>query len=1070
MYEKMALVVSDLGKLLSEYSKHQVDWYDIGLQLGIDKHALDVIKHDYQNKAGGCFREMLAYWLENNQSATKSRLQRAIEDAKNLTNSLSPSHNKWLKVPGHYLIAIIRPIILGMIVFMYYQHYSNCPLITAAEILKTEYRAQKVTKFNLPISGNSDLEYLGILMKGGGHEFGHSELAQNYSGESGRLIVIGLPGSGKTTLLRHLAKEWASGRVLKYCQILFLISLGSLEGEVNTLGDLLSKSGFGDLVNLKDISEKIYAINGAGACFLFDAYDELKGKRYKFIDAIIQGSKIHSSFCLLTSRPFFSETFKKITQVEILGYDIDNLTDYLQRLSDNTTLVSAIQHSWDNNPKVKEMCTLPLNMAMMLYIYSYESSVSFRTTTQLYIAFMNVTIKHYEGHRHEWNTESLWQCIRANAPHGDDLCSAFNILHQVAYDTVSKHQDLFPDIKATKDDINQLSFVGVTSVPGSKSRVKFTFSHPTFLEFFAALHLTTLPLNEQLAFITAYQNHGKESYNMRILNHHDYTSSHVIYVEFYLGLIGDKFHYNTSGATPFLKQLFIKSGVDYGVCIVYKWVEEVIGWTTQQYTNAIKSIFKANYSVCAYHTFNEKFYSDHLLSSLDADKLGLAIEVKSSIFGDDSFIMVTLNLVDYHNVYLTRQEQAYLWLCIQGLRDNKDSDCHGLRLPSVTSLTIAYYPHKADTFHKMKSVLPNLEYIDIRLLINNWNQFSSVMESLSKTLKLIEIELVLQLNLKINIHLDIDIDRCSIEGTRISPYIDELNHVSLHHITLTGACHDNNFTQYLCKSVLEYSTHIEDAAHAQSLIACIQQAQSLKTLNLVYYYEGAKDTIKQKKIFRNLPQTLQMLNVCGFYRTESKFFWVSSKLDIKLLVDALIDRKNLRRLTVSIANVEDMKILTQLTFLTHLHIILDNSLGLWDDDDVYGSVDKSTILPIASHLQHFPHLESFALTVGDYSCHLSDYDKQMILSTIFDISPARDVQICLSRFSAQDLPQFDKIFSGHLFTISDHRTHLHRQCHMYAHVKRNRFIWKTADRHIYLDGMVRDSSTTYAQCLNDYND
>ena len=81
-------------------------------------------------------------------------------------------------------------------------------------------------------------------MKGGGHEFGYSELAQNYSGEGGHLIVTGLPGSGKTTLLRHLAKEWANGRALKSCQILFLISLGSLE-EVNTLGDLLSKSGFG---------------------------------------------------------------------------------------------------------------------------------------------------------------------------------------------------------------------------------------------------------------------------------------------------------------------------------------------------------------------------------------------------------------------------------------------------------------------------------------------------------------------------------------------------------------------------------------------------------------------------------------------------------------------------------------------------------------------------------------------------------------------------------------------------------------------------------------------------------
>jgi hypothetical protein len=72
---------------------------------------------------------------------------------------------------------------------------------------------------------------------------------------------------------------------------------------------------------------------------------------------------------------------------------------------------------------------------------------------------------------------------------------------------------------------------------------------------------------------------------------------HVMYVEFYLSLqlVGDKFHYNTSVATPFLKQLY--SG-DNGVYFVYKWIKEVIGWTTQQYRNAIDSAFKANYTLC----------------------------------------------------------------------------------------------------------------------------------------------------------------------------------------------------------------------------------------------------------------------------------------------------------------------------------------------------------------------------------------------------------------------------------------------------------------------------------------
>ena len=179
------------------------------------------------------------------------------------------------------------------------------------------------------------------------------------------------------------------------------------------------------------------------------------------------------------------------------------------------------------------------------------------------------------------------------------------------------------------------------------------------------------------------------------------------------------------------------------------------------------------------------------------------------------------------------------------------------------------------------------------------------------------------LNLKIYFHLDINIDRCSVEGKRISPYIGDINHVSLHHIRLTGVCNDNNFTQHLCKSVLEYSTYVEDAAHAQSLVTCLQQAQNLKTLSLAYC-EGAADTIKQNEIFKNLPQTL----VCGFEQSTYTFCEehcnVSSTLDIKLLADALIERKNLHTLTISISNVADMKILTQLTFLINLHIILDD--------------------------------------------------------------------------------------------------------------------------------------------------
>ena len=425
----------------------------------------------------------------------------------------------------------------------------------------------------------------------------------------------------------------------------------------------------------------------------------------------------------------------------------------------------------------------------------------------------------------------------------------------------------------------------------------------------------------------------------------EYTTSRVMYVEFYLGLIGDKFHYNTSGATPFLKQLFLKSSLGNGVCFIYKWVEEVLGWATQQYRSAIDSVFIANYSICAYHSPLSKracgYYSEFHLSPQDTVKLRLAI-IEMNMYKVNPIIMVTLNFVNY--VYLTKQDQLHLFLCIQGLRD-KDSNCHGLMFPSVTSLTVvSYYPHNADTLYKIKKVLPNLKHIDIIIpLISHWEYVIILMESLPKVLKQLEIVSVL-LNLKVNIHLDIEIGRCNVEGTRMSPYI---NDVALYHITLTGVCHNNNTlnTQYICKNLLEYSTYVKDAAHAQSLVTCIQQAQSLETLSLVYY-EGATDEINQKEIFRNLPQTLQTLNICGFEQSTNHTFCddycnVSSTLDIRLIVDALMERKDLHTLTISISNVGDMKILTQLTSLIHLHIILDDSFGNIAYD--HESVDKSTI-------------------------------------------------------------------------------------------------------------------------------
>ena len=75
-----------------------------------------------------------------------------------------------------------------------------------------------------------------------------------------------------------------------------------------------------------------------------------------------------------------------------------------------------------------------------------------------------------------------------------------------------------------------------------------------------------------------------------------------------------------------------------------------------------------------------------------------------------------------------------------------------------------------------------MEYLDTRLK-SDWNKLS--INSLSKALKEHEIALI-QTNLRMKVHLDINIEWCNVVKTRMSPYFDEINHVSLQHITLTA--------------------------------------------------------------------------------------------------------------------------------------------------------------------------------------------------------------------------------------------------------------------------------------------
>ena len=90
-----------------------------------------------------------------------------------------------------------------------------------------------------------------------------------------------------------------------------------------------------------------------------------------------------------------------------------------------------------------------------------------------------------------------------------------------------------------------------------------------------------------------------------------------------------------------------------------------------------------------------------------------------------------------------------------------------------------------------------------------------------------------------------------------------------------------------------------------------------------------------------------------------------------------------------------------------------------------------------------------------------------ILSIIFDISPARDIQICLSLFDVQALLQFMEIISKHTVGIRLYkRHHLHERPHLTITAETLRYLYSELD---WGDGFDYDDHEDY-DVWDDQND
>ena len=337
--------------------------------------------------------------------------------------------------------------------------------------------------------------------------------------ESGAtVLVLGRPGSGKTTLTHKLSRDWAKGEVLKEAEFVFLIGLRLINSKKKDSGlvDILRPYYF-DRDDLEKIKKDFKRENGKGICFIFDGFDEYhpQDKDESVVYALLNKSYLPDAMIIVSSRPAAAsanlEEMSFAQQIEVFGFTRDIINKYIDSFpfsySSSTdddgsgieTHRTNLKSFLKSHPSVLDMCYLPVNAAIICFLYDNESDNMPQTQTQIYESFTRLIVLRQLATKDKFmQLSSLEQLRGENAEHFKKLCG-------LAFDMTIKNQQVLSEGSAGPDDTPSLGLVTTDIIATHNGfQNSYTFLHLTLQEFLAAYHISKLCLTEQMEEIDKY--------------------------------------------------------------------------------------------------------------------------------------------------------------------------------------------------------------------------------------------------------------------------------------------------------------------------------------------------------------------------------------------------------------------------------------------------------------------------------------------------------------------------------------------------------------------------------------
>ncbi|XP_065902517.1 ribonuclease inhibitor-like [Dysidea avara] len=216
------------------------------------------------------------------------------------------------------------------------------------------------------------------------------------------ILIDGALGIGKTYLCKEIAYQWSQGQILTDKRFLFLLHAHDPRLQsLKHVKDLVAL--FCELENEETI-DMIYGhikeTQGEILTILLDGYDEFYGglQSNHLLSRMIRCEILPKCGVVITSRSFACASLcgQADRRMEILGFTSNDRQDYIQRaLEKNPADIATLTDYFDSHPTVDSLCHIPLNMTILLRLFTRNDSILPQSRTELYENFVSWTITYH---------------------------------------------------------------------------------------------------------------------------------------------------------------------------------------------------------------------------------------------------------------------------------------------------------------------------------------------------------------------------------------------------------------------------------------------------------------------------------------------------------------------------------------------------------------------------------------------------------------------------------------------------------------------------------------------------